>query len=1418
MTKRRTTIVAILAVIAVLFSAVAFSACKNNTPEVTPPDDKPATVYTVTFESDSQTVATVKVEDGKTVAIKDVPSDPVKSGYVFDGWFNGDTEFDRHTAVTANVKYAAKWTKLYTVRFVDGEEVIKSISVRDGEKLNSSDVPSNPVKSGFVFEGWFNGSAEFDATAAIKADVTYTAKWEGLVTVRFMNGSTTVKLVSVVKGEKLADKDIPADILVDGMCFDGWFVGEEEFDKTAAITEDTVVTAKWTKIYLVKFIVDDSVVKFATVKDGEKLTAEDLPSDLTSYGTFKGWFSGDKEFDPNAAVKGNVAYTAKFVEITEDYLGTWRGESVDENYNSVPVVVVVEDRNIYFAVGDAELVVATDITFDEEFATYNFEINGVGYTFGPWLNSYVITNDDLTVSAKLSKVLDTAFGTSKELVGTFKTESDIEIVINSTFVLIDGEAGLEFNYDEYYGYSFYLDGSSCSIYFDSYTGEWVLDLDDIIDTIIVPDPEAKEVAEAFKGIWSGTYEDYYGKNVFFMKVTDDSKVYVYTNGYGYEEAGIVIESSDNSFVLWTMNETITVTLNKDGSIGYKSSSDYGLDVELTKGIMLAFEYNYQIVYTAKLKDGKIDLDTFGLEDPEIADGFVFAGWFDQLDATKAFDDTATYTDCAIFSGSAVRTHYVVTYTNGDSSVKKLVPVENAKLTAELIGNAPTYSDGSVFIGWYDKNGVKAEAGLAVTKDVEFTALSVKESDYYGAWILENKYVMVIIGEDGKASATSSNIYARNVAYTFNTKTGAIEFSKKNGMTTDGWSVIMTPKGVSLTETYYDMDYEKCEDTYALSALNGSSKVPAATYKADKNSVHIVVKEGGIITTFNGSEVFGFITGSSSLTIKYKTNASSSWTTVSSVAYTSKNGLNYLRLGKFTDDPAVYFEDSTVTQWYNSEDRLYLYRHESEGASLYVVRTGDDKYGFVSTKDLSVEEGKIITFTYELYNGTTPKKAYTAVYQVSGTSLVKAGAEKGDYKCGDISLVLDGFGAAKIGSSEYTYFVNGAGIVILDNGDGYKLNSEESTAEKLVSDGKAGSYTQYGNEKYTLVIDGFGGATVTYKSSYGSPSVYAGSYTFAANSLTIANANYTYNKTYAIEEGGKVLVSSDGNIVFVQDGHTLTNQVEDFVGEYENGSVVVKITVSNGKATITIDGKSVGTVKVNYNGTILSYSAKDTDSTFASAYGDYTVVKNGENIVISHECKISWDDIEEEYVTEHKEVTYTKKAPSTETDGLEGTYKAGSNVITLDGKGNGTFDNGTKVDFTYSGTGNVKNVSDFGAFDDGENTFTVNADGSIQVHLSGDYGDNVYNAKFVKQADTDGLEGTYVYGSNTITLDGKGNGTYDNGTVYKFTYSGTGDKKNVSDFAGYDDGENTITKIDKGIRVHFSGSYGDDVFNQDFTKK
>ena len=154
-------------------------------------------------------------------------------------------------------------------------------------------------------------------------------------------------------------------------------------------------------------------------------------------------------------------------------------------------------------------------------------------------------------------------------------------------------------------------------------------------------------------------------------------------------------------------------------------------------------------------------------------------------------------------------------------------------------------------------------------------------------------------------------------------------------------------------------------------------------------------------------------------------------------------------------------------------------------------------------------------------------------------------------------------------------------------------------------------------------------------------------------------------------------------------------------------------------------------------------------------------------------KKSWyDSIYEEFETIQKDIVFTKSTkPSAATDGLEGTYKSGSNVIVLDGKGNGTL-NG--VAFTYSGTGSTKQVSAFGAFSGSANTFTVTATG-IDVSFDNEYQENTFKASFTKEAETlDAFAGTWVgkpFASEvTLVCDGKGSGTFA-GNAIAYTVKG-----------------------------------------------
>lgn len=868
-------------------------------------------------------------------------------------------------------------------------------------------------------------------------------------------------------------------------------------------------------------------------------------------------------------------------------------------------------------------------------------------------------------------------------------------------------------------------------------------------------------------------------------------VFAYTPGSGFAKVGVATEYKDGKLTVVGLDETITASI-ADGKLAYKSDAAYGADYQLEKGTVVVFENNYSVFYVAKLgADNKIDQSTFALEDPQMKAGYTFKGWLSDLDNVTEFDESATFADSAVFVGSSEKTGYVVTFkkTSSDSDpVIAVVEMTNGKLAADQIPAALTYEDGSVFAGWYTSAGVKATADLAITADTTFIAKSVKESDYAGAWVsTEAGKEITLLVADGKL--TFGEI--KNVAYTFN-EDGSISYGK-NLDNSAKYSVVLTVDGIKATYRHLDsMNEYYEEDVYTLTALKAISGV-AGSYKSD-NAHRFVIAENGLVTTAaNTDNVFmGYVTGSSksNFTIVYKTSSSDKVTTVKGAKIDSKGNLV---LGKITADAEILIKDLKGFKSYYMADEgtLYVYTN-SDDTITYVFKTSSDKYAYVKAEDIkgTVAEGEIFTITYGLYNGTYKKTNTTQTYKIVNGKLTTAGTEKGEYTAeGKDALTLNGFGDATLGEKSYKYSINAKNVVVLTGETtlGVTLDSEAKTYAEVASDGFVHTYIDASNDKYTMVFDGFGGATLTSVSSYSSSVyIYSGTYTLGTGTVTVAKTSYSYNKTYTIEESGNVLVSTDGKKVLKVAGYVVENKVEQFNGYYVNGDGNIEISVAKDKTvTILLNGVAVKKVSVNWNGTVLTFDADDYDAPKEGWTSEFTIVKDGDNVKLSHACKQSYDSIYEEFETIQKDIVFTKSTkPSAETDGLEGTYKNGSNIITLDGKGNGTYNNGTEFTFTYSGSGDTKKVSDFAAFTDGENTITITATG-LDVHFVGDFGDNVYNASFTKQAaeTLDAFAGTWISTSPkyTVVFDGKGAGTF-NGTAITYTVTGNKATFTFGDFA------------------------------------
>lgn len=1077
-------------------------------------------------------------------------------------------------------------TKSYTVKFVDGESEIKSVSVEEGKTIADADIPADLTKDGYVFEGWYVGDVAFDKSAAITADVTYSAKWTKLHTVKFVDGNETIKTATVKDGEKLKDADVPADLTATGKAFEGWFDGTTAFDKDATITADKTFAAKWVGLFNVTFKNGEETIKVAQVKDGAVIAAADIPEDPTDDNyAFIGWFVGETAYDSSAAVTSDIVVSAKFGNINKTLIGTWKGGTLDRSsYTYIHYVLVIGADSIKADLGDGTLVDASNIVWNEDYQTYDFNLAGdTLYSFGEYYGAYSFASADYSVYTNLSK-LETGVVSADEtaLVGTFETKGGVTIEINSTFVTINGVDATEFEYSERDArYTFYIDDASASIEYDSTEGQWFYVVGGEKDQLVIASMAPAAIPEAYFGVWSNATIGEY--SVTTITITADG---VFDGGY---KIGKVASADATSMTVKSPYGDYIFTLG-DGTLTMNNGySDIVLDKNV-KVVFIAGEgHQAAIFYVAKVgADGKIDMGSFALEDPTMAAGYTFQGWFGQDDSTIEFDEDATFTQNTIFVSKIEKTGYVLTFKKSSSDSEPVVVVVDkatGKLAANQIPADLTYEDGSVFTGWYTSAGVKAVADLTISDDTTFIAKSVKESDFEGTWVSTAKgKEAVLVVADGKVTFGEIS----GVSYTFNAD-GSISYGKW-GDGSAKYSFVLTNSGIKATYRHLDnMGEEFEDDVYELVTPKsaGLFTKAAGTYQyAKMESSILVIDANGIITKVGSSApVYGFVIGTSAsnLTVSYKSG------------YTVYNytGCAY-KIKYITINDKIYVKDvKSAVDYYNKdagsiieftrmngskEEKLYTYKHN------YLVKI-----------EGTFADGEIVTVSY-----TDSEGAKSMIIKINGTNYNVAGAERGTYTSeGADNLVLDGFGTAKLGeAAETTYTVGGQGYIII--GDSAYVLEDGKYTVLTDRDGYQGSFTRSDSKNFSFTLDGFGGVIAKYYSY-----TYTGTYSIndSKTTLTIADCYSSFNGTYSLEEDANVLVSSDK--VFIKDGYTVSSKLDALLGYWKSadGTHSIEIVKASSKVYVKLDG-TVYTAKGNYNNSILTISVDGKSM---------TITKDGEGI-------------------------------------------------------------------------------------------------------------------------------------------------------------------------------------------------------------
>lgn len=258
--------------------------------------------YTVTFDSQGGSdVTDVPAQHGKPIA---QPSDPVKEGYTFKGWYTTKEyaiEWNFDDAVMGNMPLYAKWEiNHYAVSFnTNGGSSVDAQTVDHG---NKAALPTEPTREHYEFAGWYSDdklTTEFDfANTEIKGETTIYAKWTPVIyniTYDLDGGSVTLDKLNPIFYTVETESFTLNNPTKTGYEFKGWSTGDDsKAETTVTITKgtsgDLSYKAVWEKkSYTVTFDSEGgSAVEDALIKYEEKITK---PSDPTKAGyTFAGWY------------------------------------------------------------------------------------------------------------------------------------------------------------------------------------------------------------------------------------------------------------------------------------------------------------------------------------------------------------------------------------------------------------------------------------------------------------------------------------------------------------------------------------------------------------------------------------------------------------------------------------------------------------------------------------------------------------------------------------------------------------------------------------------------------------------------------------------------------------------------------------------------------------------------------------------------------------------------------------------------------------------------------------------------------------------------------------------------------------------------------------------------------------------------
>ncbi len=313
--------------------------------------------YNVTFNvNGGLAIGSISLKSGSTIVL----SPTTKEGAIFGGWyadenFNGEplTSITVVSDVTLYAKWIVEDNIEVTVNFeTNGGSLINSIRIDADTQLT---IPDNPVKPGFIFDGWYTDeffNIEFDFSQMVVENITLYAKWIEIekVSVSFnTQGGSSINSITLDKSSILT---LPENPIKDGFIFRGWFTEPQlinQFNANSPITTNITLYAKWeaepVRMYTITFVSNGgNYIEPLVVPENTVLTDIVIPS-RHKY-EFRGWFSDSQliyQFNISQPITSDITLYAKWSgPIVLSYLVQF----VTNGANEIDDIYVIENTNL----------------------------------------------------------------------------------------------------------------------------------------------------------------------------------------------------------------------------------------------------------------------------------------------------------------------------------------------------------------------------------------------------------------------------------------------------------------------------------------------------------------------------------------------------------------------------------------------------------------------------------------------------------------------------------------------------------------------------------------------------------------------------------------------------------------------------------------------------------------------------------------------------------------------------------------------------------------------------------------------------------------------------------------------------------------------------------------------------------------